>query len=95
MAQPDLGEVGGRYRTFHKVEELNGAEVYRGLVLPLRLVAPSRITRRKALRGRVKQPVAIKSMTSIMGAIEVYESNMLGFCKAGGAEPPDEERRPN
>ena len=22
-----------------------------------------------------------------------YESNMLAFCKAGGVEPPDEERR--
>ena len=79
-------------RTFHNVEELNGAEVYRRLVVPLGLVAPS-ITRRNALRDKIQQPIAAKSMTTIMDAVEVYEANMLAFCKAGGTEPADDERR--
>ena len=45
---------------FHNFEELNGAEVYRRLVVPLGLVAPS-ITRRNALLDKIQQPIAAKS----------------------------------
>ena len=89
---PPLEKSATAQRTFHKVEELNGAEVYRRLVVPLGLVAPS-ITRRNALRDKIQQPIAAKSMTTIMDAVEVYEANMLAFCKAGGTEPADDERR--
>ena len=79
-------------RTFHNVEELNGAEVYRKLVRPLGIVAPS-LTRKNALRVKIQSPVPSKDMANIMSVVEVYEENMLAYVKAGGVEPADDERK--
>ena len=79
-------------QTFHNVEELNGAEVYRRLVTPLGLTQPS-VTRRGVLRDRVQAPSRAKNMITIMDAVKDWETNKLAFHKAGGSQHSDEEER--
>ena len=79
-------------QTFHNVQELNGAEVYRRLVTPLGLTQPS-ITRRGILRDKVQTPSRAKNMITIMDAVKDWETSKLAFHKAGGTQHSDEEER--
>ena len=71
-------------RTFHFVEELNGAEVYRQLVGPLGITEAS-MKRRSTLRDKVQNPVRAKKWHSILDALADWNANKLAFAKAGGA----------
>ena len=79
-------------QTFRSVAELNGAEVYRKLVVPLGKSKPS-VTRRGRLRDRVQQPSRAKSMVTIMDAVGDWEEDEMTYMRAGGRAQDDEERR--
>ena len=79
-------------RTFHLVEELNGAEVYRQLVSPLGITKAS-VKRRSTLRDKVRNPVRAKNWQSILDALADWSANKLAFAKAGGAAHSDEDER--
>ena len=79
-------------QTFHNIEELNGAEVYRQLVVPLGVTKAS-VTRRNFLRDKVQQPKQAKSMTSLMDVLGDWTANKLAFVKAGGTPHGDEDER--
>ena len=79
-------------RTFHNVPELEGAELYRRLVVPLTEVSPT-LTRHQALRTKVQNPTKAKSIATVMDAVTFWEADMLDIIKAGGVEPDDEDQR--
>jgi hypothetical protein len=79
-------------RTFHLVEELNGAEVYRQLVSPLGITKAS-VKRRSTLRDKVQNPVRAKNWQSILDALSDWNHNKLAFSKAGGTAHSDEDER--
>ena len=79
-------------RTFHLVEELNGAEVYRQLVAPLGITKAS-VKRRSTLRDKVQNPVKAKNWGSILDALADWNHNKLAFSKAGGTTHSDEDER--
>ena len=54
-------------RTFHLVQELNGAEVYRQMVSPLGITKAS-LKRRSTLGDRVQNPARAKNWQSILDA---------------------------
>ena len=84
-----LGKSSHAQRTFNNVEELNGAEVYRRLVVPL---STTSIIRRNALRDKVQNPKRAKSMLTVMEAVDEWEFDNIAFRKAGGKEMDSEER---
>ena len=76
-------------RTFHHVQDLNGAEVYRRLVTPLGVTTCS-VTRRSRLSDRVQQLVRAKNMLTLLHVVADWEARKLAFAKAGGKEHSDE-----
>ena len=45
------------------------------------------------MRVKIRAPAEAKSMTTLMNAVAVYESDMIDFLKAGGTEPSDSGQR--
>ena len=77
-------------QTFHNIEELNGAEVYRQLVVPLGVTKAS-VTRRNFLRDEVQGPKKAKSMTTLTPALSDWTASKLAYAKAGGKPHSDED----
>ena len=76
--------------TYNNAEVLNGLEVWRSLVVP---VEPRSVAQRFALRDKVQNPQKCTSFAEVMVSFKVWEKVLVEFVKAGGAAPPDEERR--
>ena len=79
-------------RTFHLVEELNGAEIYCQLVSPLGITKAS-VKRRSNLRDKVQNPARAKNWQSILDALADWNANKLAFAKAGGIAHSDKGER--
>ena len=77
-------------QTFHNIEELNGAEVYRQLVVPLGVTKAS-VTRRNLLRDEVQAPKRAKSMVTLTPALSDWTASKLAYKKAGGKPHSDED----
>ena len=77
-------------QTFHNIEELNGAEVYRQLVVPLGVTKAS-VTRRNILRDEVQAPKRAKSMVTLTPALSDWTASKLAYKKADGKPHSDED----
>ena len=82
-----LGKSAQANRTFHKVDELNVAEVYRRLIVP---TTSTSVLHRNALRGRAQNHRQAKSMASIMDIADKWGWSRIAYGKAGG-KPHDKE----
>ena len=85
-----LGKSAHAQRLFNNVEELNGAEAYRKLVVPM---LSTSIVRRTFLRKRVENPQRSKSMATIMDCVDLWEENLIALKKAGGREQEEEDKK--
>ena len=90
VAEPDCGKSAHANRIFHNVEELNGAEVYRRLIVP---TSPTSVLRRNVLRDRVQNARQAESMATITDSvIDEWGPARIAFGKAGGKEHETEEQ---
>ena len=85
--QLNLQGVDNMQNLFDNVEPLNGAELWRKLVVPINLRSPEQ---RHILHGKVRNPAKARKFEGVIEKIEDWESDMRKFADAKG-KPMDEE----
>ena len=73
---------------FHNCKQLNGAEVWRKLVQPIKSNTPEM---RHRLHDRVRGLAKASKLDDVMSKIEQWENNLRTYCDAGGRHPDEED----